>query len=59
MNSLQILRVRQNDRLAKQFDRLQEQLQIHNAYQVDHHVERVLLPAWAFILINMPSGLKR
>ncbi len=32
----------EHDRLAKLYDRLQEQLSIHNAYQLDHEVERIL-----------------
>ena len=32
----------EHDRLAKLYDQLQEQLHLHNAYAVDHHVERVL-----------------
>lgn len=32
----------EHDRLARQYDRLQEQLHQHNAYQLDHHVERIL-----------------
>lgn len=32
----------EHDRLARLFDAVQEQLQMHDAYQVDHHIERVL-----------------
>ncbi len=33
---------KENERFARQFDAVQEQLHQHDAYQVDHHVERVL-----------------
>jgi ATP-binding cassette subfamily F protein 3 len=33
---------KEHDRLARLFDAVQEQLRLHDAYQVDHHVERVL-----------------
>jgi len=32
----------EHDRLARLYDAVQVQLQLHNAYEVDHHVERVL-----------------
>ncbi|MGC4005444.1 MAG: ABC-F family ATP-binding cassette domain-containing protein [Pirellulales bacterium] len=32
----------EHDRLARQYDRLQEQLTLHDAYQLDHQIERVL-----------------
>ncbi|MDX1963146.1 MAG: ABC-F family ATP-binding cassette domain-containing protein [Pirellulales bacterium] len=32
----------EHDRLARQYDRLQEELRLHNAYQLDHQIERVL-----------------
>jgi ATP-binding cassette, subfamily F, member 3 len=32
----------EHNRLARLFDAVQVQLQLHNAYEVDHHIERVL-----------------